>query len=116
MESQKHEDHKRDPPAGCFFRMYWMIIGNALLVFSAFFIAQESYSFFSLVDVLYWAFVGCLLAARYVDIRYLKGLTADGGPASMAHWRRYAVLLGIVSVGLWLVTHGIAHFGAEAAE
>ena len=112
MENQKHEDHKCDPPAGCFLRLFWMMIGNLLLLLCAYSITQNRSSFLSLADAFYWAAVGCLLAVRYADIRYFKGLTAEGDPASTAHWRRYAVLLGVVSSGLWLGAHAIAYFGA----
>ena len=112
MEEQRHEDHKYDPPAGCLLRIFWMMIGNLILLFCAVAIAQNQSSFLSAADAFYCASVGCILAARYVDIRYLKGLTADGDPASMVHWRRYAVLLGVAATGMWFVVHSIAYFGA----
>ena len=113
MENQKREDQKYDPPAGCFLRLFWMMIGNLIWLSCAFAIAQNQSSFLSVADAFYWAAVGCILAARYVDIRYLGGLTADGSPASMAHWRRYAVLLGVAATALWFVVHGIAHVGVR---
>ena len=112
MEEQKYEDHKYDPPAGCFLRIFWMIIGNVILLSCAYGIIQHRSSLLSIADAFYWAIVGSLLAARYVDIRYLYGLTAEGDPASMADWRRYAVFLVLVATGLWLVVHAIAHFSA----
>ena len=115
MENQKYEDHKYDPPAGCFFRLFWMMIGNLVLLFCAYFIAQHRSSLLSIADAFYWIVVGSLLAARYVDIRYLYGLTAEGDPASMADWRRYAVLVLIASTGLWLVVHAVAVFYQPAA-
>ena len=110
MEEQKYEDHKYDPPAGCFLRMFWMLIGNAILLACAYSILQHRSSLLSMADALYWAVVGSLLAARYVDIRYLHGLTAEGDPASMDDWRRHAMVLGVVSTGLWLVVHAVSHF------
>ena len=112
MEEQQYEDHKYDPPAGCFLRIFWMLIGNAILLACAYGIIQHRSSLLSMADALYWATVGSLLAARYIDIRYLYGLTAEGDPATMAHWGRYATVLGVVSTGLWLGAHAIAHFSA----
>jgi len=112
MEKQKYEDHKYDPPAGCFLRLFWMMIGNVLLLFCAFGIVQHRSTVLSIADAFYWASVGCLLAARYVDIRYAQGLTANGDPATMTHWRRYAVLLVPVASGIWLIVHAIAYFSA----
>ncbi len=112
MEEQKYEDHKYDPPAGCFLRVFWMIIGNAILLACAYGILQHRSSLLSISDAFYWAIVGSLLAARYVDIRYLYGLTSDGDPATMDDWRRYVRVLGVISTVLWLVVHAIAHFSA----
>ena len=112
MEEQQYEDHKYDPPAGCFLRIFWMLIGNAILLACAYGIIQHRSSLLSMADALYWATVGSLFAARYIDIRYLYGLTAEGDPATMAHWGRYATVLGVVSTGLWLGAHAIAHFSA----
>jgi hypothetical protein len=30
----------------------------------------------------------------------------------MAHWRRYAMVLGVVSASLWFGAHAIAYYGA----
>lgn len=110
MEEQKYEDHKHDPPAGCFLRLFWMVLGNLILLACAYGIVQHRSTVLSIADAFYWASVGCLLAVRYVDIRYAQGLTADGDPATMAHWRRYAVLLGGIAAVLWFVVHGIAYY------
>jgi len=111
MGEQKYEDHKYDPPAGCFLRVFWMIIGNAILLACVYGILQHRSSLFSIADALYWAVVASLLAARYVDIRYLYGLTSEGDPASMDDWRRYAMVPGVVSTGLWLGAHAMAYYG-----
>ncbi len=110
MEEPKYEDHKFDPPAGCLLRLFWMLIGNVLLLFCAYGVFQHRSSVLGMADALYWAIVGSLLAARYVDIRYLHGTTSDGDPATMTHWRRYATVLGVVSTGLWLGAHAIAYY------
>lgn len=112
MEEQNCEDHKHDPPTGCLLRIFWMMIGNVILLFCAYGIIQNHSGLFSIADVFYWVFVGSLLAARYADIQHFKGLTADGNPASMAHWRRYAMLLCFIVTVVWFVAHGIAYLGA----
>ena len=96
----------------CFLRLFWMLIGNVILLFCAYGIVQHRSSVLSIADAFYWAIVGSLLAARYVDIRYLYGTTADGAPATIAHWQRYAVFLVLVATGFWLVVHAIAYFSA----
>jgi hypothetical protein len=88
---------------------------NVMLAACALFIVQNHTGFFWVADAVYWAIVGSLLAARYVDIRYLRGTTADGEPATMVHWRRYAVTVILISVCLWLVMHAIAFLRGWAA-
>ena len=112
MEEQKHEAQQYDPPAGCLLRLFWMVIGNAILLFCAYGIIQHRSSLLGIADVFYWGIVGSLLATRYVDIRYFHGTTSDGDPASLADWRRYTVVVVLITTGLWLVAHAIAHFGA----
>ena len=111
MEEQKYEDREYDPPAGCFLRVFWMMIGNVILLACAYGIVQHRSSVLGMADAFYWVIVGSLLAARYVDIRYLLGTTADGDRATMAHWHRYATVLCVVSTGLWLGAHAMAYYG-----
>jgi hypothetical protein len=59
--------------------------------------------------LVFWSAVLLLVVVRYVDVRFLKGSTVFGQPASMQHWRRYAVLLIGASVVIWGVAHAIAH-------
>jgi hypothetical protein len=110
MQEQNHEDRKHDSQAGCLLRIFWMLVGNAVLLFCAYGIAQHRSSVLSIADAFYWTLVASLLAARYVDIRYLHGTTAEGSPATLSHWRRYATVLGVVSTSLWLGAHAVAYF------
>jgi hypothetical protein len=104
------EEQKYDPPAGCLLRISWMMVGNVVLLFCAYGITEHRSGVLSIADAFYWTLVGSLLAARYIDIRYLYGLTVDGDPASLDDWRRYAVFLVLVATGLWLVLHAVAYF------
>lgn len=88
-------------------RLVWMLFGNFALVLLLILIVQTGS--LSLLDGIFWATVGVLVAIRYVDISVLGGLTTDGEPATARHWRRYSVCLLAVSGGLWLLAH--AAFG-----
>jgi hypothetical protein len=85
-----------------------MILGNAALYLSAVFIAKHHGSF-SLADVAFGAVVPTCVGLRYLDIKYLKGQTASGEPATLAHWRRYSLLLGTFALVLWGVAHVIGY-------
>ncbi len=103
------DEQKEDVPAnasvlGCLIPTFWMLAGNGILALSALAIAAGE-TLFGIADVFYWATVGCLLAARYADIRYFAGKTSEGKPATMAHYRRYSIILCVVSGVVWIVVH-----------
>jgi hypothetical protein len=93
--------------AAALLRVYWMFLGNAIAAVAWFMIFKTGWGM-SLADVLYGLAMISLLAARYWDIRAYGGQTADGEPATMAHFTRYAI--GLVALGavLWLAAHGLS--------
>ena len=93
---------------GCLVRLFWLMVGNVILVLAAIGIGQN-HAGFTLTgrDIFFWAAALSLLVVRYVDIRYLGGQTGDGHPASMTHWARYAATILGISLVLWLVAHAI---------
>jgi len=97
-----------DGLGGCLTRLCWMLFGNAVLLFSAVFIAQNTQGFFSKADIAFWGGVALLVGARYLDIRGFKGSTATGQPATMAHWRRYASAVVVAALCIWGIAHGVA--------
>ena len=98
----------KHPLTGCLVRVLWMFFGNFLLLVLTINIFRSSRGAFSLYDGLYWALIAILCAVRYVDIKALDGQTAEGRPATLAHWKKYAILLFIAGLLLWLGAHGLA--------
>lgn len=93
-------------PGGCLVRIFWMVVGNFALVLTAVRIGQGHPGFsLSGFDLLFWAIAVSLPSARYLDIRYLRGQTADSRPATMDDWRRYAAVVMGASLLLWLGVH-----------
>jgi hypothetical protein len=88
--------------AGCFIRLYWTILGNVALAITFAMLLYKYQKFPSLVDAACLLLVSSLVCARYIDIRYYVGETADGKPATMVVWKRYSLLLVIGSVCVWL--------------
>jgi len=86
-------------------RLTW-IFGASLLAFGAIFIIQGNAP--GLADMIFWLLVLGLILARYVDIAYLKGETADNKPATLKHWRRYSVILLIGAGLLYLLAKVLA--------
>ncbi|MBM4102972.1 MAG: hypothetical protein FJ263_02830 [Planctomycetes bacterium] len=97
----------QDSLVGLFARIFWSLIGNIILVFLAVKIFRNQ-ALFSISDLLYWVLVSLLALTRYCDIKYLKGITAEGLPATMTHWRKYVKYLVFISTGLWLLAHIIS--------
>lgn len=90
-------------------RLFWIVIGNFVLFLMIFGIYGGNKGF-SLKDVIYGATVFLLILVRYIDIKFLGGLTAQGTPASMKHWHRYVAGL-IVCAGLfWGLAHVANYF------
>jgi hypothetical protein len=93
--------------AGVLARLWWMLLGNAVLALSVVFIFHNTTGFFHAADVVFWCAAASLVLIRYVDIRFLNGLTAIGEPASMRHWVRYTVVLIVCSAAAWILAHAV---------
>jgi hypothetical protein len=76
---------------GILFRLFWMLGGVAILILVGIDIVLKSYRVLSIV--LYWLTVVAIIVARLFDIRFFRGETYDGKPATMKHWVRHAALL-----------------------
>ena len=90
--------------SGCLFRLYWLFGGNIILLFLIVFIVDKHFKFPSWHDLAYWITVITLLAVRYIDVRYMLGETAEGKPAYISDFRRYTLILLIVSSLAWALT------------
>jgi len=82
-----------------------MFVGNAAVYASLAVIAMGDAEFPSSLDAVVWVAVALTLGARWLDITRWEGKTASGEPATLAHWRRYAVVV----VGLTAVASVVAH-------
>jgi hypothetical protein len=89
-------------------RLVWTIVGNAAALFALVGIVVRREMLPSTMDALYWGFVALVIGARFLDVRRYGGTTADGGPATLATWRRFALTVLAVALGAWGVAHGIA--------
>lgn len=94
-----------DNPAGCLVRIFWMAIGGLALMFLAAAIFRRGA--FSILDVVYWLVVAATAGARFIDVTRFQGRTASGEPATVAHVRRYALVLFVVAVAAWVGAHGL---------
>jgi hypothetical protein len=63
-------------------------------------------------DAVFWATAGLVIAVRYLDIKRFHGQTVTSQPATMAHWRRYAVFMLGISLVIWSLAHVMARWVA----
>jgi hypothetical protein len=101
---------KYDSILGLFAKVFWTLLGNAVLLFTLISIFQHKGEILHTADIVFWVTVAALIIARYLDIKFFNGLTITGLPASMTHWRKYAVVLLICSTVIWVLSHIINHF------
>ncbi len=107
MQDEPYVEYSSE--AGCLIRLYWMFLGNALLFILFACLIQKHPKFPSVWDVCYLLTLASLVAARYFDVRHLKGETSDGGsPATMSDWRRYSVFLASGGAAAWLALRLLA--------
>ena len=83
-------------------RVYWMLFGIIPVALSALWIAQSEGTP-SRADAAFLLSVLALVGVRYLDVAHLAGATAEGEPATIAHWRRYAIGIGGGALALWTV-------------
>jgi hypothetical protein len=104
--------HNGQGGLGTFARIFWILIGNVVLLVMALGIFQRHAPFFSFaaIDLAYWITVLLLVVIRYCDIKYLGGLTAKDEPATIVHWRKYAMFLLLIVTGVWLLAHAATFF------
>ncbi len=80
-------------------RMVWWVAGNLAVLGCALSVAKGTAPV--VMDVVFFAVAIGLVAVRYMDIAHLKGHTSGGKPATLADWRRYAVMMAVIAAGLW---------------
>ena len=105
VKSTEPATNKQDSIVGVLARVFWMLIGNGVLAISMISILLHEGSMFHAADLVFWVTIAALVLVRYLDIKFWGGLTAAGGPATIANWNRYAVVLLISSVGVWALSH-----------
>jgi len=100
----------QSPPTsavGCLARLTWLLVGNFALGFCSVLIALGP-SGLGLADIALWLCAGVVVAARWIDLTKYAGTTAEGAPATLAHWRRHAIIIGGATSSLWIAAHAIA--------
>jgi ABC-type polysaccharide/polyol phosphate export permease len=104
-------DGPKAPVIGALARLYWMLLGNAILALLVLLIAQQGRDRAWATDAIFWAAVVSIVLVRYLDIALLDGATASGEPASLSDWRRYTACLVPLALVVWVLAHAVARIG-----
>ena len=99
----KDQEHEATPVAGLLLRLFWMAFGVLSLQAIAVGLWTRTSEVVLWWSLLFWANVGLLVAARYVDIRYYGGETVDFEPADLGHWRRHTAALTLAAFAVWII-------------
>jgi hypothetical protein len=94
--------------AGLLLRLFWMAAGTMALALIGVFIAQSTPWAFSWGDAAFWVIVALMATARYLDVSRFAGTTVNGERATMADFRRYAMVLPLIAACWWAAAHALA--------
>lgn len=108
MSEEPNSPHGLSTFSGCLVRIFWMGAGNVLMFVLAILIAQKEVLVLTVYDLGLWALAAAMVAVRYIDITRLHGQTTDGEPATLAHWRRYALGLASITLLFSIMAHALA--------
>jgi hypothetical protein len=82
-------------------RLFWMMVGPAILFLLALTIARDGGGWFTAKDVAFLAVLGGMIFGRFLEFRGGDPRTADGMPATPAQLRRYAVAILAIGLTVW---------------
>lgn len=101
-------DPNSPPHLGILLRLVWMLGGPAAIYVALALVAVRGDAFPSTLDLVVWGAVALVLAVRWIDVVHCRGQTAQGDPATLAHWRRFAVLVVLIAAAGSALAHSLA--------
>jgi hypothetical protein len=107
MNQQSSSDpSSNSSPAGLLLRLFWMAVGNIVLLIMLIYIGGKDGFGLTTHDAVFWIVAAAMVAARYLDIARYHGGTTYGEPATIRDFRKYAALMALAALSLWAVAHG----------
>ncbi|MGQ0634828.1 MAG: hypothetical protein ACT4QC_09475 [Planctomycetaceae bacterium] len=91
-------------------RLFWMMIGPAILFLLALAISRDGGGWFTAKDIGFLAALAGIVLGRFIEFRGGDPRTADGQPATQSHFRRYAALVVSIGLGVWAAANLIGNW------
>ncbi len=90
-------------------RIMWTLLGPAGMGLAALIIVNRGNGWLTPLDAFYGVVVSLMLAGRYVELRSGQGITVTGEPATIRHFKRYAVVLVLTAALVWALANLIGN-------
>jgi hypothetical protein len=92
-----------------FVRVFWMVLGPAILIISAASIFSSSSGWMTFVDAVFVVTVVGMIAARLIDFQSGDSRDAFGEPVSAPDIRRYCIVLAAAGCGVWVLANVVGN-------
>jgi hypothetical protein len=90
-----------------FLRLFWMLVGNAVIVLTALVVARMPPWTFSWRDVIYAVAVVGLVWSRWIDATRYGGTSAQGEEMTRPMLMRWIAVALALTTGLWLLAQSL---------
>lgn len=91
-------------------RIFWIMIGPAVLVLLGMGIVTRGNGWFTPQDIAFLAVLGVVVAARWYEFHGGSPQTSTGEPATPAHLRRFVLCALTAGLGAWIVANLIGNY------
>jgi hypothetical protein len=99
-----------DSPLLLLTRLYWVGLGPMFAGLALFAAAGDSKGWLTVIDIVYFAFLALLPAARWIELRLGKAQTSSGAPATVANLRNYSTVVIAGGLAAWIVAKLICNY------
>jgi hypothetical protein len=91
-------------------RIFWMLLGPAVLFAILFGNTMEDKSWFSGADLAFFILLGLVVLARWVEQRSGQCTLADGQASTWKDFRRYVGVVVPVALAIWAASNVIGNY------
>jgi hypothetical protein len=113
------EHHKQEPMSDdhavtsvtiLLLHLTWVFLGPIVLFVILYGVVKEGASWITPLDFLYFAIVGLILLARWLDQKSGQSTNSEGEPSTWEDFRHYIRMLPVYALAAWIVSKGVGHF------